>query len=53
MKYKLSKFQLFNIYCDARDCETCKFNTDNSDSCNKLFYEYIENEYKKFKVEDN
>lgn len=51
MEYKLSKFQLFNIYCDARDCETCKFK-DPSDSCNELFYEYIENEYKKFKAED-
>lgn len=51
MKYKLSKFQLFNIYCDARDCETCKFNTT-LNSCNKLFYESIEKEYEKFQTED-
>ena len=49
MKYKLSKYQLFNIFCNDRECETCKYHKRN---CTEEFYKDMDSEYNEFKMED-
>lgn len=49
MKYQLSQYQLFNIFCKSRDCEECPF----SCGCNEEFYKFMELNYSDFKVEEN
>lgn len=50
MKYQLSQYQLFNIFCSDRECETCPYREEN---CTEEFYEYMDKNYNEFKMEDN
>ncbi|MGL5715211.1 MAG: hypothetical protein ACRCX2_19495 [Paraclostridium sp.] len=49
MAYKLSQYQLFNIFCKGRECETCPYHEQN---CDEEFYEDISLDYEDFKTEE-
>lgn len=47
-QYKLNQEQLFQVFCDKRNCCECPFYP--YDDCDKEVFKYIEDNYKQCKI---